>query len=81
MNVVISKEILHTIRLSAEEFWQEVAMLFYQQKRLTLAQASALLGMDRLAFQRLLASRQIPSHYDEQDLETDLVTLRKLNLL
>jgi predicted HTH domain antitoxin len=81
MNVVISKEILHTICLSAEEFWQEVAMLFYQQKRLTLAQASALLGMDRLAFQRLLASRQIPIHYDEQDLETDLVTLRKLNLL
>jgi predicted HTH domain antitoxin len=58
MSVVISNEVLQATQLSAEEFLHEVAILFYQQKRLTLAQT------DRLSFQQLLASRDIAIHYD-----------------
>ena len=78
MSVVISNEVLQATQLSAEEFLHEVAILFYQQKRLTLAQAAALAQTDRLSFQQLLASRDIAIHYDEHDLETDIETLKTL---
>ncbi len=79
MSVVMSDTMLETAQLSAEEFLLEVAVLFYQQKRLTLAQASVLAGIDRLKFQQMLANRDISIHYDEQDLETDVQTLQKLH--
>ncbi len=72
MSVVISNKVLQATQLSAEEFLHEVAILFYQQKRLTLAQT------DRLSFQQLLASRDIAIHYDEHDLETDREMLKTL---
>jgi predicted HTH domain antitoxin len=78
MRVVLSDTMLETAQISAEEFLQEVAILRYQQKRLTLAQASSLANGERLTFQRLLASRQIAIHYDEHDLETDIQTIFKL---
>lgn len=81
MSVVISNEVLQATQLSAEEFLHEVAILFYQQKRLTLAQAAALAQTDRLSFQQLLASRDIAIHYDEHDLEIDIETLKKLQIL
>jgi predicted HTH domain antitoxin len=43
-----------------------------------MGQASRLAGMDRLGFQRLLASRRIPVHYDVGEFEEDLQTLAEL---
>jgi predicted HTH domain antitoxin len=43
---------------------QEIAILLFQQERLTLAQASRLANLPRWAFQKLLASRHIPVHYN-----------------
>ncbi|NJN66942.1 MAG: UPF0175 family protein, partial [Chloroflexaceae bacterium] len=60
---------------------QEIAILLFQQERLTLAQASDLVGLDRISFQRLLASRQIPMHYGVDDFRKDLENLRKLGQL
>jgi predicted HTH domain antitoxin len=37
--------------------------------------------MDQLAFQQLLASRQVPLHYDTGDLESDIATLQRLGQL
>jgi len=78
MNVTIPDEILETARMTEEEIRQELAVLLFQKDRLTLAQASRLAGMDRLRFQHLLASRDIPVHYDVEDFEQDLATLRSL---
>ena len=78
MAVVIPDEILYTTHMTAAELKREVAVLLYQQERLTLGQASRLAGMSQLQFQFLLASRQIPIHYDVADLEADLQTLREL---
>jgi predicted HTH domain antitoxin len=78
MNVTIPDEILQTARITEEEIRQEIAVLLFAQDRLTLAQASRLSGMDRLRFQHLLASRGIPVHYDVEDFEQDLSTLRSL---
>jgi predicted HTH domain antitoxin len=64
-----------------DEFRLEVAVLLFQNERLTLAQAARLAGLDRLAFQRLIAGRGICIHYDVTDFEDDLRTLGELGRL
>lgn len=63
MPVTIPDEVLAADHLSEPELKQELAVTLFQQERLTLAQASRLAEMGQLAFQALLADRQIPIHY------------------
>ena len=79
MSVVISDELLQTTHMSADELMQELAILLYQKEKLSMGQACRLAGMHRLQFQHLLASREIPIHYDMSYCEQDLKTLRDLN--
>jgi len=81
MSVVIPDEVLLTASMSETELMQEIAVMLFQRKKLTLGQASNLAGMNQLAFQHLLASRQISVHYGVEDFESDLKTLRKLGRL
>jgi predicted HTH domain antitoxin len=67
--------------MSEDELRQEIAVMLFRNDRLTLGQASELAGMNRLAFQRLLSSLEIPLHYDVADFEDDLRTLRRLDRL
>lgn len=81
MSVVIPDEILDAAGMSGDELVQELAVLLFQKERLTLAQASRLARMNRLQFQRLLASRRIPLHYDVAEFDADVATLREMNRL
>lgn len=77
MSLIIPDEWLATTQLSEHELLQELVLLLFQQERLTLGQASTWLGIDRLSFQQLLATRQIPVHYGVEDYEADLRTIRQ----
>ena len=77
MSVVVPDEILIATRMTDVEMRQEIAVMLFQLEKLTLAQASRFAGMHRVAFQHLLASRQIPVHYDTVDFEQDIQNLRK----
>lgn len=79
MTITIPDEILECAHISETEFLQEIALTLFQKNRLSLAQASKLAKMDRVAFQHLLASRQIPIHYDTAEFEADLRTFREVN--
>jgi predicted HTH domain antitoxin len=79
MSFTIPDEIIRSTRMSVPELSQEIALLLFQKEKLTLGQASRLARMSQIQFQHLLASRQIPIHYDEQDFEDDLRTLKELN--
>lgn len=81
MSIVISNEILTATRMSEAEMKQEIAVLLFQKEKLTLAQASRFAGINRVAFQHLLASRQIPMHYDVTDFEQDIKNLREMGRL
>ena len=81
MSVIISDEILETTRMSKKELLQEIAVMLFQKEKLTLGQASRMAGISQLQFQHLLASRQIPLHYDVDDFEADLTTLRAMGRL
>jgi len=76
MPVTISDEVLTAAHISEPELKQELAVTLFQQERLTLAQASRLAEMTQLAFQALLADRQIPIHYGVEEFREDVRTLR-----
>ena len=67
--------------LSEQEVKQELALSLYQQEKVSLAQAASLAGMTRIAFQQLLASRDIAIHYDTGMLDEDIRNLQKLGRL
>lgn len=77
MTLIIADDILQAAQLSADELRHEIAVLLFQQERLTLAQAARFADLDRLAFQRLLSSRQIALHYTPDDLNDDLAVVRE----
>ena len=79
MSVIIPDDILHATRMTEEELKQEIAIFLFEKQKLTLAQASRLAEVSRLQFQHLLASRQIPVHYDVAEFEEDLHTLQELD--
>jgi predicted HTH domain antitoxin len=77
MLVTIPDEVLAAAHLSEPELKQELALTLFQQERLSLAQASRLAEMPQLAFQALLADRQIPIHYGIEEFREDLRTLNQ----
>jgi len=79
MSIIISDDLLQQIHMNEQEFKQEIAVWLFQKEKMTLAQASHLAGMNRIQFQHLLASRQIPIHYDVKEFDKDLETLRKID--
>ncbi len=81
MGVIIPDEILMATGMTGAELGQELAIFLYQREKLTLAQASRLAGLSRLQFQHLVASQQIPIHYDVAEFEEDLKVLRELGRL
>ena len=64
--------------LTEAEARRAFALGLFVEEVLTLAQAARLAELDRLSFQRLLASHEIPVHYGVEGLEQDLATLREL---
>ena len=60
MELRIPDEIVRAAGLSEQELLQELALLLFQQDRLTLGYASRLLGMYQGDFMDLLARRGIP---------------------
>ena len=66
-----------TLQLSEADLRTELAIALFQQERITLGTASQLAGLHQLEFQHLIASRGISVHYDLEDLEEDLKSLRE----
>ena len=79
MLITIPDEVLTAAHLSESELRQELALTLFRQERLTLAQASRLAQMSQLAFQGLLADRQIPIHYGVDEFREDLRTVRRID--
>ena len=78
MIVEIPDQIVDQSGLSSKEILLKVALLLFQEERLTLGQASKLAGVHLFEFQKELAKREIPVHYNEEDFERDLQTIAKM---
>jgi len=81
ISIEIPREVLHAARMTPRDMRRELAIYLFQQGRLSFGKAREMAGMTVWAFQQLLASREIPVHYDLEDYEEDLRTLRELGRL
>ena len=81
ISIQIPQDILDSARMSAAEVKQELAIQLYAQGRLSIGKARELADMSLWQFRHLLASRQIPVHYDVADLDDEVATLQKLERL
>jgi predicted HTH domain antitoxin len=81
MSVMISNELLDSMCMTEDELRVEIAVMLFEREKLTLEQASRLANMPMYNFQHLLASRDIPLHYDLEDFREDVETLRRLGRL
>ncbi|HZL78170.1 MAG TPA: UPF0175 family protein [Candidatus Limnocylindrales bacterium] len=66
------------LKITERELKQELALSLYAARKVTLVQAADVAGVGLFDFQTMLRDRQIPQHYDERDLENDLLVLREL---
>lgn len=71
MPVTISDDVLAAARLSEAQLRLELAVALFREERLTLAQASRVAEIDRLAFQSILAECEIPIHYGIDEFHED----------
>lgn len=78
MIVEIPDKIIAQSGLSAKEILLKVAVVLFQEEKLTLGQASKLAGLHQFEFQKELAARNISIHYNEEDFERDLQTIAKI---
>ena len=65
------------LQISEADLRTELAISLFQQERITLGTASQLAGLHQIEFQKLIARRGICVHYDVEDLEQDLKSLRE----
>lgn len=77
MSILISDEILQLAHMTDAELRLEIAVMLFQQERFTLGQASRFAAINQLQFQRLLADRHIPLHYDVAELREDMESLKQ----
>ena len=79
--IEIPREVIHATRMTPEELRRELAIYLFQQGRLSFGKAREMADMTAWAFQQLLGSRGIPVHYDLEDYQEDLATLKELGWL
>lgn len=78
MIIEISDQIINRAGISAKEILLKVALVLFEEEKLTLGQASEFAGLHQYEFQKELAARNIPVHYGEADYERDLQTIRAI---
>lgn len=71
MALVIPDEFLQTAHISEADLKLEIAILLFQQEKITLVTASQFADMNQLEFQRILGSRKIPIHYSIEEFRQD----------
>ena len=76
MSLVIPDQFLQVAKISEAQLKLEIAILLFEQEKITLGTASQFANMDQLEFQRILGSRKVPIHYGVDDFRQDLKTLK-----
>lgn len=75
----IPNDVLDSARMTIAELQTELAIHLYEQGRLSVGKAHELAGLSLWEFRQILGSRRIPPHFEADDLEQDLETLRRLD--
>ncbi|MCT7969082.1 UPF0175 family protein [Laspinema sp. D1] len=77
MSLVISDDLVKASGFSENELLLEIVLMLFQQDKISLGKASELLGLHRMQFQKLISERGICVHYDIDEFQEDLKTLKE----
>lgn len=77
ITIDIPDSIAQSAELTQAELMLEIAVLLFQQKRVTLGKAAQIARIHQFEFQKLLASRKISVHYGLEDYGADVASLHE----
>ncbi|MCW5553466.1 MAG: UPF0175 family protein [Verrucomicrobiae bacterium] len=75
MTIEVQDEALRGLALTQSQALLDLAVGLFTERRVTLGRAAAVARISQLDFQKELARRGIPLHYDVEDLRADVATL------
>lgn len=78
MVFTVPDPILQQAGVSPSEILLKLAILLFQEERISLGQASKLADIHLIEFQRELARRNIPIHYGREDYLSDIQIVKNL---
>lgn len=81
ISIEIPREVIHATRMTPQELRRELAIYLFQEGKLSFGKAREMASMTVWAFQQLLGSRGIFAHYNIEDYQEDLATLREFGRL
>ena len=77
----IPQDVLDAAQMNTHDLRRELALTLYAQNRLSLGKARELAGLSLWEFRQWLGLLRIDAHYDSDDLQDDIETLRTLGRL
>ena len=79
MQLELDDAVIRSTGLTDDDLKLKLALLLYQDRKLSLGQVGRLSGLGTVQFQQELGKRQITLNYDLSDLNEDIETLDKVN--
>ena len=79
MLLELDDKVINSTGLTEQELRIELAVRLYEDEKITVGQGGTMTGLGSIRFQQELGKRKIAWHYDVEDFEADLETLRKLS--
>lgn len=79
MLLELDDNVINSTGLSDQELRVELAVRLYEDGKITVGQGGTMTGLGSIRFQKELGKRKIAWHYDVEDYEADLETLRRLS--
>jgi predicted HTH domain antitoxin len=81
MSVVIPDNILQASKMTEDELKLEIAIMLYEQDKVSSGKVRAWTGLTVIEFQHELAKRGLCINYDVDDFQADIGTLQSMGLL
>ena len=75
MQIELDDAVINSTGLTDDDLKLKLALLLYQDRKLSLGQGGRLSGLGTVQFQQELGKRQITLNYDLSDLNEDIETL------
>lgn len=72
MTIEVHDEALRGLELTEPQALLDLAIGLFTERRITLGRGAEIARVPQLDFQRELSRRNIPIHYDVEDLQADL---------
>jgi predicted HTH domain antitoxin len=81
MNTIIPDDIFRATKMTEDELKLEIAMMLYQQQKISSGKVRHWTGLTVIEFQQELAKRGLYLNYDVEDFQSDVQTLQLMGLL